>query len=191
MKLPKKRYLIVGIVILLIILREVGTLDISWYRNNITGNTTSNWQSTATITKPSMKINSVWEETINSPCNFNGQASNIPVRVYYKGRTVMGADVKCQALDVEINSLSPGMIWTPLIKSANFRASATCYGTITLTRNENGNLVATSYNLSGNINVTGSIQIYGTCSYRNAKQMVKDYVVQQVYNNAANYIHKQ
>lgn len=191
MKLPKKRYLLLAILFILVILREVGTLDIHWYKSNITGSTTSNWNNTATYAKPSMVINNTWEETINNPCNFNGQASNIPVRVYYKGEAVIGRDIKCQAVNVEINSISPGMIWTPLIKSANFRASATCYATITLTRNENGKPVQTSYNVSGNINVTGSIQVYGTCSYRNAKQMVQDYVVQQVYNNTADYVHKQ
>ncbi len=179
-----KRFIILGILVLITILRETGYLELNWHKNSITSSSTSNFMNTSTSLNSSLEVSIAWTKTMNDSCNFEGQVRNIPIKVLLDNEAVIGSDIACNSFEVTIDSFYPGAIWTPLIKSGNFKIAATCSGLFALSREKNGKVVQTQYNITGDIHISGKIQVYGICSYRSARKMVEDHVVKEVYQQA-------
>jgi len=186
----QKRIIIIACLVLLtgLILRETGVINIEYNRNNITGRT--NGRLNNLVIAVPWANNSTWQNAIKGNCNFNGSISNCPIAVTYNN-TTYGDTSACRHISIDVYSISTGALWMPFYRSASFTARASCSHLTVLANGDSSNPILKSFNMHGNFTVTGHVSVYGFTSYKNAKKLVTDFVLKQVYLEAKNLLKTQ
>lgn len=176
----RKRKLIVftvGVLLITTVLRETGIIEINLYKSKVTCHTASNWNNIILDLTVPGEITAV-----NPPCNPNGLIALSSIEASYKSFSKKDNDT-CRHIQVEVTSVSPGAIWIPGIKYADFSATAVCNDIITLTVKTGKRPQIKQYQLKGSFTFTGHANILGFCSYREAKQLIVQNILEQAYYN--------
>lgn len=168
-------------------MRETGLKDFYYYHSDIKSSLDVKWNSSAAKMKAMQDIIKTSKERVKDSCNFNGELKNYPVSVNYKSNSY-GDKSNCENLNIEIISLSPGVIWTPLIKSTDFKATASCSHAVSLFKESNGNIDVVAHTLHANITVSGHISVYGISSYRHTKQLIIEHIQKQIYEQTKSHL---
>src|ERR1044071_9181696 len=174
----KRKIILITIIVLVAvtIVRESGWFNLNWYNSNITATSNANW----TDNKGIADIPSRFEDSsVYNSCNYLSIA-DVPVQVWIDNYLV-GDTVQCPQIGAFYHGISYGFLYTPLYKSAHFTATVPISSSIssyvrhdTLTHWE-------STSLNGLISIDGSINITGLCSVRTARQIIREYVANEVY----------
>jgi hypothetical protein len=185
----RKKTLIITLIVLVVvsILRETGVFDFNLYRSTINSTVQTNWSDNSVTTKPTFKIDSVWRAAVADKCNHGGKLAGTPVVVTYRS-TEYGDTGYCNPINVQIDDISFGVTWTPLIKSSNFSAGISCLISAQRTRIEDGQLISSTYTLNGSMTITGHITVWGICSYRNAKNILMRHIIGSVLRQVKSHI---
>jgi len=158
---------------LVVVLRELGYINLDYYRSSIGKNVTSNWSTNTT------RINAGGRVSGNS--SGNAQIVEIPVRVVYQGEVIYEDPSSGVTAVVNISSLNNGFLWVPLYKTSGFSA----YANVMLEGAYDGlywdGKWVDQLSLSGSLSLSGNIAISGICSRHTAvglvrQAMVKDFV---------------
>ena len=182
MKLRKALLLFILILVLITVLRERRILTFNYYKSTITAGTSDNW-SNSSITLDYKKEDSQWihlRSRLNDKSNFEQSVKNVPVFVYFEDDDDEKPIDTLPALSIRITSFKPGIVWTPLFKSTSFSATAICSESIEIISENETHFHRKLYNLSGTFDIYGKIDINGICSYTEAKQLVREYMIKQL-----------
>lgn len=169
-----------------IILRETGIFDFSLYKSDIKSNSTANWSDNSITGTSSIDFD---EFSYNERCNFGGDLKNFPIYVSY-GSKKIGDTTQCKSIEVKIDKISHGLLWTPLYKSTNFTVTASCNDYAELITNKEGKASGTTHRFNCTMTIKGHITITGISSYRKAKNLLVDYVMNAVLRIAREHIRK-
>lgn len=175
--LKKISLVIVGLLLVVLILRETEYLDLNLYHSQSTSSLNSDISSkTSTV-------------------NFEGQQPK-PAAVLKPTDlsfiVLLGKDTlyrelnKLEPIIVRIDSFTSGPIWMPLYKSVQFSAVASHHLPSPQTK-PNDLPGYTNVSLSGNLKIAGEIQIQGLCSRKEAKKLIKNYIVENVTSSTKKY----
>jgi len=163
------------LLVLVVVLRELGYINLHYYRSRIGKNGSSNWSTNSTRFNTGSRVSG------NS--SGNGPIVEIPVRVVYRGDILYEDPSSGVTAVVNISSLNNGFLWVPLYKTASFSA----YANVMLEGAYDGlywnGKWVDHLSLSGSLSLTGNIAISGVCSRHTAvglvrQAMVKDFVAQ-------------
>jgi len=190
LKNKKLRLILFSTLLVILLLRETGYVNLNFFKSSIKAQINASWNISSTKIDSFETFNKRWKEKVNDSCNFCGELKNFPVSVSYKSHR--GGDKSdCDHIDITITEFSPGLIWTPLFKSANFTATASCSNSVRLYKEANGTVSFKAVNIHGQLSATGHITVYGFSSYRNTKKLIIDYVEKEFYQSAKNYLSAQ
>jgi hypothetical protein len=161
--------------LLLLVLRELGYINLDYYHSSLRKNASANWSTSTT------RINAGGRVPNHS--FGTGQIFEIPVRVEYGDEILYEDPSSGVTAVVTIGSLNNGFLWFPLYKNSSFSAAASvslegAYGGLYW----EGKWVD-QLQLSGYFRLSGNIAISGICSRHTAvglirQAMVKDFVAQ-------------
>jgi hypothetical protein len=99
-----------------VILRELGFINLNYYHSNMNRNLNTNW------TTNSFNIHGF--SRANRYSSGNGQIVEIPVRVEYRDEILYEDPSSGVTAVVRIGSLDEGFLWVPLFKRSDFDADA-------------------------------------------------------------------
>lgn len=178
----RKAILVLILAVLFIdILRETGVLTLNRYKSVIKTQMADNWNN-STLTLDYKKDDSLWlalKPQLSDSCNFDHNIRNVKVYTYLGDVYVGDPPDRCPRLNIEVTDFRPGVIWTPLFKSTSFSASGRCSNDIQILSENEEKGFRKLYGLHGTFTITGHITITGLCTYKEAKLLLKKYIVQQ------------
>lgn len=164
-------FIIVLALSLFSVIRETGWLNMNWYKSKINATTTSSWSGTS---------NSIPLDTTSrpkEPCD-EIQPGQVPVGISIEQEFLLDdpQGSKCLPVLVTISDLEQPGLWVPLYKSSRFSLSVpVTYTKVRHRESANKNIV-----FNGTIAVTGEITVYGVCSHRQAKKLLRDYIRKEI-----------
>lgn len=171
-------YIILALALLTVI-RETGWLNINWYKSKINATTTSSWSNTSSTIPWSNPSGSM------DPCE-EIQPGQVPVGISIEEEFLLDDPQgnKCLPVMVTISNLGQPGLWVPLYKSSSFSFSVPAnYTKVRRRETDIQNL-----SISGNITITGVISVFGICSQRQAKKLLRDYIRKEINTAVRNYL---
>jgi hypothetical protein len=174
----KKISLVTGCLLMVVlVLRETEFFDLNLYHSESTSSINSDIS------------------TKTSTVNFEGQKAkpvsswapaDLSFIVILDKDTLYKEINKLEPIIVRIDSLTSGPIWIPLYKSVQFSAVAS-HHLPSLQTKPNHVPGYTNVSLSGNLKIAGEIQIRGLCSRKEARRLIRNYVVESVTTSTKKY----
>jgi hypothetical protein len=163
-----RNLILIGILlfmILLTVLRESGIVGINFYKSYNSTTANNKWQ---------------FQKRIDRIGDSKVMIEKIPIVVNYKSKK--HGDISfSKTIKVDITNVNLGTIWTPILKISDYKISGICKDTFVLDSTKLSNGVI---DVNANFEVTGHIKIVGFCSYREAKRMIIDHAMDEIYKNA-------
>jgi hypothetical protein len=169
-------------VILIIALRETGIINFSYYNSNFNSTLTSSWQNKE-ISGPFGYENDKTakeKEFLNNKCGHIVMPGDISVVAAYEDEKYTIEGNSCDTITVLLSTFNPGILWTPLIKSTSFEATANIVADYAIHKAYGSTVHSKYHTLGGQISINGRLSIIGTCSYKEARRMVLNGVLKQV-----------
>jgi hypothetical protein len=152
-----------GVIVLFGILIETGTF--SFYKNEVSSSVTSNWSNSKSIVRFKESTEEVSFESI-------------PIVVVYKSKKV-GDILSPNPVIIDISDKDFGPFWFPIIKKSGFDFTVICRNKAEVkTDFANGQI-----EINGEIHFSGHYKIIGFCSTANARNMIVDKVMNDIYEN--------
>ena len=175
---PQKTILftLVGCFVILSVLRETGIISLGFYKSEFNSTSHAMWNGGSTKvtfgdTKPQPKIKN----------------TDISIVVLMGKDTLYKEINKLSSIVITINSLQTGSLWIPLYKSVNFSAVGTAELDNVSMKRANSSQSVSKLNLSGRLTITGVVSITGMCSYRDAKKLIENIVVENFKAKSKDY----
>jgi hypothetical protein len=163
--------------LLLTILRETGTLNLSLSKWNINSNMNSNWSDQGfKVELP----DSIYKNGIPAGhCYANFR--DVPVELFCDD-IHLGDSSDCEHVMVFIDNINYGFLYTPLFKSCHFTCTVLCADNLSIYKQFDSTTSMQSKSISGNMAITGSFDCYGFMSARSSRMEIRKHIAQQVYN---------
>ena len=177
---------ILGLLILFQILREFGFINLDFEMSSIS----SSYGGNIDISKQmiSEKIIESGKSKIESnDCNYKGSIKNVPIEIRYKSKSY-GVKTECKHILIDITKLDYGVIWTPLIKKSKYNIVASFNCVLVLDSIQHLKITKTEYKIKGDFKAFGNVEIYGFCSYRNAKKLIIEQALVEIHGWARDKI---
>lgn len=176
---------LIALFTVLTIAREAGWVTVNWYNSNINATTTSNW----TDNKGIADIPGRFEDSSTyTSCNYPSIA-DVPIQVWIDSYLV-GDTVQCPQIGAFYHDITYGFLYTPMYKSAHFTATIPVSSSISSYTRHDTLTHWESTTLNGLISINGDINIAGVCSVRTARQIIREYVANEVYRQIYAHTHQ-
>jgi hypothetical protein len=176
---PSKKISLVaiGLMMVVLILRETEFLDLNLYHSEATSSLNSNISSkTSTVNFEGQKAKPV----------SSWAPADLSFIVILEKDTLYKEMNSLEPIIVRIDSLTSGPIWMPLYKSVQFSAVVSHHLPFVQTK-PNHVPGYTNVSLSGNLKIAGEIQIQGLCSRKEVRKLIRNYVVENVTRSTKEY----
>jgi hypothetical protein len=190
---PRKLAIVILIVIVILdILRESGVITFDRYKYELTGHLDAKWDGqTISVDHKGDSSFAALSPKLENPCNYNGSIKNVPIIVRYKNDYAGKIDTGCIQLNITIVSFEPGLIWTPLYKNTAFTVKAVSNDMIRLYHKGDADVITeTEYQLPGTFEYRGRLKIYGLCTYREARRLLLEQMLDALLDAGQNRINK-
>jgi hypothetical protein len=179
----RKRILLFALpVLVILVLRETGPINLEYYHRNTKSTIHSDWQSSSITDTTDYNNEKAARERVitNNGSDRPISLKNMSVTAEYEGEQYSILLDTANILTVHLSTLNPGVIWTPLIKNTTFRATANISENITFQIAYNNFVISKLHTVSGTQIMNGHLSIVGFCSYREAKKIILQALLKQV-----------
>jgi len=167
----KKIVLLVSIVLLILIL-VLCSSDIQLYKSSLRNSTNSIWNNVKT------------SSTIG---NTKKLLPNISYSIVVKfNETLVGDIYSAKPIYIDISNNDFGTLWFPLYKKSEFQISTIIQDSQTFKTDS----TTCNIQIEGKINVSGEYMIIGLCSYKKAKSLVIEKIMNDIYKEAKEKINQ-
>ena len=176
----KKKYIWVALLLLIAItiLRETGIIGVNWYNSTInTSLTSNNNNNTTVLTLDTALIRN--RDTYD--CHKN--IANTPIVIFYEGKQYGEIDTICPNITITINPLNFAQLWVPLYKSGTISTSFSYTGMQQSLNISGEKATLKQYSLSGSIALSCNFTFTGICSYRTAKAVILQNIMEKTYRH--------
>jgi len=159
-------------------------LSLDLYRSSIRSNLRSNWTYNSTsLTIDSSLVGDV-DQWVSERCPLIKRKVMVPKVLIDKDYYFAGGS-GCDSFAINVDNISYGIMWTPLIKSIEFTASVNHSEVFNFRKViDDHNAMQIDYSTGASLHIFGHIDMHGFCSYRTAKGLIDEYIRKEVERNA-------
>lgn len=189
-RFKKPTLIIVALLVVISVLRETGVINLNYYSSEFKTNTHANWSNNST--------------TVGVPLEgFHTKFTDVkhadtPIVVVYKKDTLFFKKGSGELMEINIEDIETGVLWTPLYKSAPVNTTVHVSHSSSAIKVKGQHIMANGKaepaiyncqtNISGSITCTGNFTCKGICSRRTALEIIKKEVGNKIAAQAERYL---